>query len=204
MKKRFSAILLAVGMLCSLAPLNVNAEEPIQQVYGDFTYVNYDDHIEIAGFANDFREERAFQTIEIPAEIDGLPVTSIGEWAFVREQFSDVILPDTLTSIQRCAFAYCPNLTEIEFPESLTSIGNSAFQNCGLKEVHIPETITEFGENVFYRCRELETAELPDNMTIIPVRIFEWCNSLKNVELPKAVVEIGEGAFECCPQRACV
>ena len=222
MKKRFSAILLALGMLCSLAPIHANAEdEPIEQVYGDFTYVNCDDHIEIRGFSSLFREEYAFQTVEIPTEIDGLPVTSIGKGAFRGEQFSSVILPNTLTSIQsggfsNCsnlsriefpnglttieasAFFNCPNLTEITFPDSLTSIGNRAFGSSGLKEVHIPETILEFGDDIFFHCLDLEIATLPENMTVIPNGIFQQCRSLKHIDLPEHTKIIGDSAFSTC------
>ena len=229
MKKRFSAILLVLGMLCSLSPMTANAEEsePIEQTYEqtyqEFTYVNYGDSIEITGFDSPFAyEKHAFQTIEIPSEIDGLPVTSIGERAFRLEQFSavilpdtlmsigagafagcsnlseTVILPDTLTSIGAGAFTGCSNLTEIQFPESLTSIGNSAFASTGLKAVSIPETITEFGKNIFYQCADLETAQLPDNMTAIPEELFQSCHSLQNFNFPEHLTTIEHGAFMGC------
>ena len=222
MNKKFSAILLALGMLCSLGPIHASAEdEPTEKVYGDFTYINCDDHIEIRGVSSLFREEYAFQTIEIPAEIDGLPVTSIGKGAFRGQEFSSVILPNTLTSIQaggfsNCsnlsgiefpnslttieasAFFNCPNLTEITFPDSLTSIGNRAFGSSGLKEVHIPETILEFGDDIFFHCLDLETATLPENMTVIPNGIFQQCRSLKHIDLPEHTTIIGDSAFSTC------
>ena len=187
MKKRFSAILLVLGMLCSFCPLTAHAEEsePIEQIYNGFTYLNHGDHIEMTGFDSPSGfEKHTFQTVEIPDEIDGLPVTSIGKMAFRWEEFSTVILPDTLTTIEAGAFACCSNLTEIEFPESLTSIGNSAFASTGLKAVSIPETVTEFGKNIFYDCADLETAELPDNMTAIPEELFQSCHSLQNFNFP--------------------
>ncbi|HAJ97547.1 MAG TPA: hypothetical protein DCO72_07410 [Ruminococcus sp.] len=201
MKKRFSAILLVLGMLCSFCPLTAHAEEsePIEQIYNGFTYLNHGDHIEMTGFDSPSGfEKHTFQTVEIPDEIDGLPVTSIGKMAFRWEEFSTVILPDTLTTIEAGAFACCSNLTEIEFPESLTSIGNSAFASTGLKAVSIPETVTEFGKNIFYDCADLETAELPDNMTAIPEELFQSCRSLQNFNFPEHLTTIEHGAFMGC------
>ena len=56
--------------------------------------------------------------LTIPAEIDGLPVTSIGD----------------------NAFSYCTSLTSITIGNNVTSIGNDVFIGClNLKSVRIPE-----------------------------------------------------------------
>ena len=44
--------------------------------YGDLTYTKYDTYIEIS------KCDKNAETVEIPAEIDGLPVTTIGDSAF--------------------------------------------------------------------------------------------------------------------------
>ena len=49
-------------------------------------------------------------------------------------------------------------VTELVFPNSVTSIGSYAFYNCsGLTSVTIPESVTSIGENAFYECSGLTT-----------------------------------------------
>jgi hypothetical protein len=69
--------------------------------------------------------------VVIPAEIDGLPVTAIGDRAFLGEmRIRTVVIPDTVTWIGERAFSMCADLESIEIPESVTHIGDSAFRAC--------------------------------------------------------------------------
>lgn len=68
------------------------------------------------------------EKVTIPAQIDDLPVTAIGDFAFSQ----------------------CESLTEIRIPEGVTSIGYSAFYNCtSLKEITILASITTIGDFTF-------------------------------------------------------
>jgi hypothetical protein len=68
---------------------------------------------------------------EIPSEIDGYTVTSIGWGVFSgNESLRYATIPDTVTSIGEEAFMGCYNLTTLVVPSSVTSIGKDAFANC--------------------------------------------------------------------------
>ncbi len=73
-------------------------------------------------------------TIEIPKEINGVPVTQIGDDAFNANksdgQNTDVVsvsLPESLRTIGSNAFAGCDELLDIIIPKSVTGIGSNAF-----------------------------------------------------------------------------
>ena len=82
--------------------------------------------------------------IEIPKEINGTTVTSIGDRAFEDcSGLTSITIPEGVTSIEGYAFYRCRGLTGITIPEGVTSIGDSAFDYCsGLTGITIPKSVT--------------------------------------------------------------
>lgn len=63
---------------------------------------------------------------------------------------ADIILPDSLTTINANGFANCTALEEITIPSAVTNIGSSAFRYSGLKEIHmLPTTPPTLGASAF-------------------------------------------------------
>ena len=79
----------------------------------------------------------------IPDTIDGNPVTSIREYAFIDcENLTYIAIPEGVTSIGEYAFNVCLSLTSITIPKGVTSIGYGAFGNCSsLTTITIPEGV---------------------------------------------------------------
>ena len=51
-----------------------------------------------------------------------------------------VIIPESVTSIGKCAFIYCDSIQQVVIPDSVSIIGESAFHGCdSLKQVIIPK-----------------------------------------------------------------
>ncbi len=64
---------------------------------------------------------------------------------------TDLVIPNSVTSIGNYAFYDCSGLTSVTIPNSVTSIGSSAFYNCsGLTSVTIPNSVTSIGSYAFY------------------------------------------------------
>lgn len=73
-------------------------------------------------------------------------VTSIGDNAFVMNDFSEVSLPDSLISIGERAFFNCNNLKNVNIPDNVTYIGDSAFEACQfMEQVTIPASVKNIG-----------------------------------------------------------
>ena len=142
------------------------------ETYGDLSYSVLDDGtIEITDC-----DETAAE-VEIPAEIDGITVTSIGYKAFYScDKLTSIIIPDGVTSIGHDAFEACTNLISIDIPNSVTSIDNYAF----------------------FECYRLASISIPDNVTSIGGGAFEDCTSLTSITIPDSVTTIGNGAFCHC------
>jgi uncharacterized repeat protein (TIGR02543 family) len=81
-----------------------------------------------------------------------------------NELVTDLIIPNTVTSIKSYAFYGCSSLTSIEIPSSVTYIGRYTFNNCsGLTSVVIPSSVTSVGDYAFYNC--LALTEIKYNAT---------------------------------------
>lgn len=90
----------------------------------EFQYTEANGQITVTGYSG-----TATNAI-IPSEIDGKPVTSIGESAFKGSAIISLNLPSSVTSIDWFAFLDCTKLQRITIPSSVISIGYEAFKNC--------------------------------------------------------------------------
>ena len=138
--------------------------------------------------------------VDIPAELGGKPVTSIGVYAFWNcRSLTKVTIPEGVTSIKDSTFWYCISLTEVNIPKSVETIGDEAFQFCdSLTEVTIPEGVTSIGVYAFQFCNSLTEVTIPEGVTSIGDGAFESCRSLTEVTISEGVTSIGETTFASC------
>ena len=96
----------------------------------------------------------------------------------------DVVIPDSVTSIDKSAFYWCGSLTSIIIPDSMTSIGDSAFYECKcLTSITIPDSVTSIGKFAFCKCESLTSITIPDSVISIGERAFEDCTSLTSIKI---------------------
>lgn len=146
---------------------------------GDFEYQVLDD-----GTAKITKFNGKARRVEIPSELDGLKVTSIGDSAFSRCMLTHVTIPDSVTSIGERAFSWCSSLTRVTIPDSVISIGDEAFLLCiDLMHVTIPESVISIGNSVFYGCISLTSVTIPDSVTSIGANPFVDCEKLQTVNV---------------------
>ena len=137
--------------------------------------------------------------VTIPASLGGKPVKSIGCNAFQNSEFTDVTIPNGVTSIGTYAFYNCWYLAHVTMPNSVKSIGSGAFSNCSkLASVVMPNGLTDIGEDAFWGCRELPKISIPNSVTSIGAYAFLGCEKLKNITIPDGVSYIGSQTFSWC------
>lgn len=120
---------------------------------------------------------------------------------------TDIVIPDSVTSIGDKAFYRCSSLTSFVIPNGVTSIGTWTFLGCSsLKEVAIPDSITSIGDGAFASCLSLSNIVIPDGVTSIGDGAFWNCSSflIKYISIPKSVICLNgnpfvkwEGKLEC-------
>ena len=165
------------------------------ETYGDYSYKVLDDGtVEISRYTGNAA------VVDIPANINGRRVTSIGDNAFNNYiSLTNVTIPDSVTSIGASAFIFCSNLTNITLPKGVTSIGDGAFKDCSsLTSITIPFGVTSIRNSTFYGCSSLTSIAIPKSVTSIGYGAFYYCKSLTSITIPDSVLSIGGYAFSAC------
>jgi hypothetical protein len=114
------------------------------------------------------------------------------------ELVTDLIIPNSVTTIKSSAFNNCTSLTSITIPDSVTSIGSAAFNNCtSLTNITIPNSVRSIVSYAFNNCTGLTSITIGDSVTSIGDRAFYNCTNLKTVyykgsEADRAKISIGE------------
>lgn len=146
-----------------------------------------DGTIEVVGYHGEKRE------IEIPDMVGGKQVTVIGVSAFHNSDVTLIKLPLTLREIRYGAF-WGSKLTEIVIPDSVTSIGGSAFEDCvSLKRVVIGSGLEAIRSCMFRDCHSLEELVMPENgsLTEIQYAALADCRSLSEISFPDTIESCG-------------
>ena len=150
------------------------------------------------------------ETVVIPAEIEGLPVSEICGYtndagktsgAFQGTEIRSVVIPNTVRFIFQRAFSDCKNLEQVSFGSgSELSTISMAFENCvSLKKIDLSATkLTRIGSCSFYGCTNLKECKLCDTITYIGERAFYNCTSLQEIRLPNQLETLENEAFYKC------
>ncbi len=161
----------------------------------------------------------------IPETYNGLPVTSIADYAFAYcKELSSIIISDSVIHIGYDAFIgtgyydndnnwengvlyICNHLIKAndeisdsyEVKEKTKTIANRAFGDCyNLVSVVIPNSVISIGDNAFSSCDSLSSIVIPDSVTNIGDYAFSSCFSLVSITISYSVRHIGEYAFDNC------
>ena len=218
--KSLLALTLALIMVLGVAPISELAgvdwaglfapkAEAAEKTYDIYTYkVGSDGTVTITGC-----DKSAKGAITIPSEIDGKPVTSIGDGAFDRcTGLTSITIPNSVTSIGNEAFQNCRSLTSITIPDSVTSIGYDPFKSCNkLNQINVDTANTVYSsmngvlfskdktELIRYPAGKVDISyAIPDGVTRIDYRAFFQCGSLTSITIPNSVTSIGLDAFCRC------
>ena len=204
--KHFNGKMLGIIVVLLLLFMAVGvAEEERTDASGQWKYVLEDGGAKITGYV----EEPSGELV-LPGELDGYPVTGIGEYAFTGDEdlssaavlvdITSVIIPEGVVVIGEYAFDSCTELTSVTIPKSVTVIGDSAFSNCfSLASITIPAGVVIIDDYAFAGCSRLQSIEIPLGVTGIGMSAFTGCSSLIELSIPASVKSIGDWAFDECP-----
>lgn len=131
-------------------------------------------------------------------------IETIDDNAFVNKSFTEVVLPESLTTIGFSAFCGCDKLLFINLPASLTTIGALAFCECkALTSLNLHDGITSIEWNAFVNSG-LKDADIESKHYAIKNGLFidkdskvllRVLKSGENLNIPAGIEKIRDNAF---------
>ena len=156
---------------------------------GNFLYSLEDEEAIIRGYVRDGNEVVEMDTLVIPSEVDGYPVTEIGFGAF---ECNRTVLADETRVIYTLYF------DKVIIPKGVKKIGSWAFADCLVKEIELPEGVEVIGSWAFCNCKKLRNIKFPQSLKKIAFAAFVDCENLRKIEIPEMVEVINESTFSGC------
>ena len=100
------------------------------------------------------------------------------------EEVTDLVIPNSITSIKDFAFAGCSDITSVTIPDTVAFIGSGAFCYCsGLTGVSIPNSVSTIGSGAFIECTGLTSVSIGNSVMSIDNSAFYGCSNLMKVNI---------------------
>ncbi len=137
------------------------------------------------------------KTVEVNEKYNDKDVTIVGIRAFYKnERIQKIILPKTITKIERLAFSECKNLKEINLL-NVNMLERNSFSYCG-SLTNINFNGKYIGASSFYGCENLEDIGFGSNLIDIGSYAFAK-TKIKKIILPNTLKNISIDAFADMP-----
>ena len=133
----------------------------------------------------------------------------------IRDYVTEVILPETMTSLGPQALRQCSRLTKVTLPSRIASIGQGAFYNSPvlttILPATLPETVTFVGSHAFAGCQALNAdfvlangkCELGGGYDYLYGTFYQ--SGVRSIDFSKTrVKETPKGFASQCPNLICV
>lgn len=143
--------------------------------------------------------------IYIPSMYEGKPVTEIAKGPYsvdnnqAEASVKRIIMPNTITKINKYAFKAYTNLEHVTFSNNLSSIGEDAFSSGSkFKSLILPGSLISIPHRSFAGMSSLEELVISQGTKVIESAAFMNCSKLKKVTLPDGLETIQTSAFKSC------
>lgn len=147
--------------------------------------------------------------VNIPSEINGTPVTTIGNAAFRDSSVTSVTIPDSVTEIGANAFAGCTNLTSVTYGGDWSKLtiqsGNPAVEDAVNAQLFDFEFIPNNTAVIVKKYNGTAAdVTIPSHYKGKPVTMIDHAafhdSAVTSVTIPDSVTSIPDDAFAFCSQ----
>ncbi|MBQ1410382.1 MAG: leucine-rich repeat domain-containing protein [Oscillospiraceae bacterium] len=126
--------------------------------------------------------------VEIPAALDGVPVTVIADGVFRgHAELCELRMAEGITDLGEFVFDGCENLRQLQLPASLERFWGYSFARCGLEELTIPDRVRSIPPFCFKDCKNLTRLKCGSGMQTIYAWAFAGCDKLTDLDIGPSV-----------------
>lgn len=141
------------------------------------------------------------QTVTIPSQYNGLPVTEVSANAFYGcTSLTDIYIPDTINIVPSSAFTGCSSLVNIHVYDAGAVDPRYESHDGVLYDRGIDKT---YLRPVYMPAAKTGSYTIPDGVDQIPANAFKG-SGISRVVIPQSVTVIGQEAFANCINLATV
>ena len=203
-----AGILLLPGNRVNVKAAGFSPKRSEVKEYGDYKYqilTYYDDDsgearpefdmVEIVGYT----ENEGVTEITVPEKIEGYKVKSISGCVFENcSSLTDVILPNTVGTINAEAFKGCTSLKSIVM-EGVSFIGVSGFEGCdNLENIVFSANLYMIDENAFKGTAWLKEQQKISPFVVVNGILVSISAADEYIEIPDSVTMLTQSAFSDC------
>lgn len=136
-------------------------------------------------------------------------VTTLTKYSITKTKIQQIILPETLTTIEKYALHSATGITLIELPKNVKTVtGEGGLpinakirvveENTNLKSVDDSMILSKDGKTLYVTSRVVGEFEIPDTVETIYQYAFYMNTNIQEIEIPEGVKSIGYKAFYQC------
>lgn len=162
-------------------------------------------------FSNGKMGTSNIESLTIGNEVEVLP-----RYLAAGSRITQLVIPESVTTIGDYAFSNCQNLTQLVIPESVTTIGDFAFsgtdnlkkliwnaKHCtskggmttkSLEDITIGPEV-EILPDAFAINSQIDHIDIPTSVTSIGGQAFSYCLNLTEITIPESVTSLGPLVF---------
>lgn len=156
------------------------------------------------GYYGSFYNCKNLTEVEFETGIETIPAYLFGN---SNVGISELHMPNTVKTIEKCAFTACEKLKTLTLPSNLETIGWHAFTSCkSLENLTIPKNLSSVEidtagggrKGPFTNCSSLGEVSFEEGMTTVPTSLFCGATGITSIKFPESMETISESAFEGC------
>ena len=136
---------------------------------------------------------------------DANPLSSAHHLFLNNVEVTELIIPDSVTSIRYSAFSGCNGLTSVTIPSGVTSIWGSAFSGCsGLTSITIPATVTSIGAGAFNGCDDVRDTHTIPGAVLVDGWVVETSDSFSGILDLVRIRGLADSALSSCSEDSMI